>query len=76
MKLDIDITADDITVTEKLLLRDLADGQSNKVIARNRGKSDQTVRNQLSVLFKKIQASNRSQAANWYRANKDPDSVF
>ena len=48
----------------------------NKVIARNRGKSDQTVRNQLTILFKKISASNRSQAANWYRNNKEPDSVF
>jgi DNA-binding NarL/FixJ family response regulator len=71
MKTDIDIT-----VTEKLLLRDLVNGQSNKVIARNRGKSDQTVRNQLSILFKKINASNRSQAANWYRSNKAADSVF
>jgi DNA-binding NarL/FixJ family response regulator len=71
MKTDIDIT-----VTEKLLLRDLVNGQSNKVIARNHGKSDQTVRNQLSILFKKISASNRSQAANWYRNNKAADSVF
>jgi len=34
-------------------------------------KSEQTVRNQLSTLFKKIHATNRTQAACWYRERVD-----
>lgn len=57
----------DLTPTERQLLRALAAGASNKSIAQHLGKSEFTVRNQLSHVFKKIKASNRAQAANWWR---------
>jgi two-component system, NarL family, nitrate/nitrite response regulator NarL len=57
----------DLTPAERQLLRALAVGASNKTIARHLGKSEFTVRNQLSHLFKKIKASNRAQATNWWR---------
>lgn len=57
----------ELTPTERQLLQALAGGVSNKVIAQHLGKSEFTVRNQLSHVFKKIKASNRAQAANWWR---------
>jgi two-component system, NarL family, nitrate/nitrite response regulator NarL len=55
------------TTTEHQLLHSLSAGASNKAIARHLGKSEYTVRNQLSGVFKKINACNRTQAASWYR---------
>jgi DNA-binding CsgD family transcriptional regulator len=57
----------EFTTTERQLLHALSAGESNKTIAHQLGKSEFTVRNQLSSLFKKISASNRTQAAGWYR---------
>ncbi len=57
----------EFTTTERQLLHALSAGDSNKTIAHQLGKSEFTVRNQLSSLFKKISASNRTQAAGWYR---------
>jgi DNA-binding CsgD family transcriptional regulator len=57
----------EFTTTEHQLLHALSAGESNKTIAHQLGKSEFTVRNQLSSLFKKINASNRTQAAGWYR---------
>lgn len=57
----------EFTTTEHQLLHALSAGESNKTIAQQLGKSEFTVRNQLSSLFKKINASNRTQAAGWYR---------
>jgi DNA-binding NarL/FixJ family response regulator len=45
------------------LLHLLSQGASNKDIARALRRSEHTVRNQLSALYKKIQVSNRVQAA-------------
>jgi DNA-binding NarL/FixJ family response regulator len=56
-----------ITPAEHHLLHALGTGASNKHLAQQLGKSASTVRNQLSTLFKKINARNRLQAANWYR---------
>ncbi len=56
----------DLSFIEWQLLRALAAGVSNKHIARERGKSEYTVRNQLAILFKKIGVNNRAQAVNWY----------
>ncbi len=57
----------DFTTTEHQLLQAISAGASNKIIARQLGKSEFTVRNQLSSVFKKISAQNRTQAAGWYR---------
>ncbi len=59
----------DLTAVEWQLLQALLSGASNKQIARELGKSEFTVRNQLSVAFQKIGVANRMQAAFWFRAN-------
>ena len=56
-----------LTSNEHKLLVALNRGDSNKRIAADAGKSEQTVRNQFTVLFKKITATNRTQAVGWYR---------
>lgn len=58
----------DLTAVELQLLQALLLGASNKQIARELGKSEFTVRNQLSVAFQKIGVANRMQAAFWFRA--------
>lgn len=60
-----------LTPIEQALLHALSTGASNKQIAKTMLKSEQTVRNQLSTLFKKIHATNRTQAACWYRERVD-----
>ena len=57
----------ELTEIERELLRALGTGACNKQIAQAMFKSEQTVRNQLSVLFKKINVNNRTQVACWYR---------
>ncbi len=58
----------DLTDIELQLLQALLSGASNKQIGRELGKSEFTVRNQLSVAFQKIGVANRMQAAFWFRA--------
>jgi LuxR family transcriptional regulator, csgAB operon transcriptional regulatory protein len=65
------INVSQLTDTERALLRALFTGASNKEIALMTFKSEQTVRNQLSTLFKKINVNNRTQAACWYRERVD-----
>jgi DNA-binding CsgD family transcriptional regulator len=61
----------ELTEIERELLRALGKGACNKEIAQAMCKSEQTVRNQLSVLFKKINVNNRTQAACWCLMNPD-----
>ncbi len=56
-----------LTIIEQHLLHALGTGASNKHVARHLGKSEYTIRNQLSTLFKKVNVSNRTQAVCWYR---------
>lgn len=56
----------EFTEIEIQLLQALQSGASNKRIARDLGKSDYTVRNQLSVIFRKIGVAKRKQAASWF----------
>ncbi len=58
----------DFTNIELQLLRALLSGASNKQIGLEMGKSEFTVRNQLSVAFQKIGVANRMQAGFWFRA--------
>ena len=57
------------TPVEQNLLHALNSGASNKQVASATRKSEQTVRNQLSTLYRKINVSNRTQAVCWYREN-------
>jgi two-component system nitrate/nitrite response regulator NarL len=54
---------DRLTVREQEVLRRLAAGRANSVIARELGLSDKTVRNYLSSLFTKLGVVDRVQAA-------------
>jgi len=58
-----------LTRREIDILHGLLDGLSNKVIARNLGTTDATVKAQLRHLLRKIGAENRTQAALWAREN-------
>lgn len=58
----------ELTDIEQQLLQALLSGASNKQIGRELGKSEFTVRNQLSAAFQKIGVVNRMQAAFWFRA--------
>ncbi len=55
---------------EQILLHTLTTGISNKNLARQLGKSQFTIRNQLSTIFKKLNATNRLQAVNRYREHQ------
>lgn len=68
-----------ITSVEQHLLHALSTGASNKHMARYLGKSEYTIRNQLSTLFKKVNVSNRTQVVCWYReqmARKEREGVI
>lgn len=69
----------ELTGVEQHLLHALSTGASNKHMARSLGKSEFTIRNQLSTLFKKVNISNRTQAVCWYReqmARKEREGVI
>ena len=73
MKRDLDAPfATQLTPMEQMLLHILSTGASNKNMARHLGKSEFTIRNQLSTLFRKLNADNRLQAVTWYRENREP----
>ena len=55
-----------LTDIEQMLLDALRTGASNKEIPNRMSNSEQTVRNQLTKLFRKINVNNRTQAACWY----------
>lgn len=67
---------DDLTPRETEILSLLAEGQSNKVIARNLGISDGTVKLHVKAILRKLDIHSRVEAAviaveNGLRANKD-----
>lgn len=64
-------SVDGLTHAELRLIRALARGASNKQLATEFGKSEYTVRNQLSAMFKKMSVSNRTQAVARHREHTD-----
>lgn len=54
---------DDLTPREREILCHLADGQSNKVIARNLGISDGTVKLHVKAILRKLEVHSRVEAA-------------
>lgn len=61
----------EFTQAEIRLLKGLVLGASNKQMASELEKSEFTVRNQLSALFKKMSVSNRTHAASWFRERRE-----
>lgn len=55
---------------EAEILRLVADGHANKVIALRLGISEKTVKNHLSAVFQKLGVSDRTQAALWARRHE------
>jgi two-component system nitrate/nitrite response regulator NarL len=63
---------------ERLILRMLAEGEPNKIIARKVGSAESTIRVHVKNIFRKIGVINRTQAAMWARArvaSAENDSV-
>lgn len=60
-----DLLQADLSPREKIILEQLADGRSNKAIARRLDIAEGTVKVHVKVLFKKIGARNRTEAAIW-----------
>jgi DNA-binding NarL/FixJ family response regulator len=54
---------------EWLLLQALGTGAGNRDLGVHFGKSEYTIRNQLSALYQRIGAANRVQAVNWFRTH-------
>lgn len=52
-----------LTPRERLLIAEIRAGRTNKAIAAKFGVSEQTVRNQLTTLFRKLQVSSRLELA-------------
>ncbi len=61
------------TRREVSVLRHLADGASNKLIARHLGISEATVKVKVRTLLRKINVNNRTQAATWAIRNGIPE---
>jgi two-component system nitrate/nitrite response regulator NarL len=63
------------TRREVSVLRHLADGASNKLIARQLGISEATVKVKVRTLLRKINVNNRTQAATWAIRNGIPERL-
>ena len=55
-----------LTRREREVLKYLADGESNKMIACRLGIGHQTVKNHVQHIYQKLRVNNRTQAAVWY----------
>ena len=63
----INIQSQALNHLDQQLLNAVSIGASNKNIALMLSKSEFTIRNRLSRVYKKINVANRAQAAVWYR---------
>ena len=61
---------DHLTRRELEVLSLVVQGQSNKMIARNLGMAEASVKVHLKSMLRKIEAENRTQAAIWVLANQ------
>jgi DNA-binding NarL/FixJ family response regulator len=52
-----------LTPREREIVRAIAHGRTNREVAENLGLSEQTVKNQLSVVFQKLHVKNRLELA-------------
>jgi DNA-binding NarL/FixJ family response regulator len=58
-----------LTLSERSILRLLAQGLSNQRIADQLSLSEKTIRNNVSIILHKLYIFNRTQAAIWFLAN-------
>jgi two-component system nitrate/nitrite response regulator NarL len=63
-----------LTRRERDLVAEILAGHSNKAIAAKFGVKEQTIRNQLSVLFRKLEVSSRLELAVKFRARDSSES--
>lgn len=66
-----DETSSDLSPRETKILQALSLGRTNKEIAEELSISDKTVRNYISNIFKKINVSNRTEAASYWIRKKN-----
>jgi two-component system nitrate/nitrite response regulator NarL len=62
-----DAVANNLSPREAMILRHLTQGASNKLIARELGLAEATVKVHLKAILRKVRAANRTQAAMWAR---------
>jgi DNA-binding CsgD family transcriptional regulator len=62
-----------LTGREEEVLRSVASGRSNQVIAEVLGLSETTIKIHLRNIYRKIGVANRTQAAEWARKHGEPD---
>ena len=63
-----------LTRRERDLVAEILAGHSNKAIAARFGVKEQTIRNQLSVLFRKLEVSSRLELAVKFRTRDGSES--
>jgi DNA-binding NarL/FixJ family response regulator len=76
---DIELPSQDLNLSsrEKNILQILSQGKSNCEIAEALGISEKTVRNYISTIFKKLNVTNRTEAAGyWIRTRNNYSSSF
>jgi DNA-binding NarL/FixJ family response regulator len=59
-----------LTKRERELIAEIMAGRSNKAIAAKSGVKEQTIKNQLSVLFRKLAVSSRLELAVTFQAHE------
>ena len=65
---------DQLTPKQNWVIAELAQGYSNKEIARRLNLSDETVRGHLAEIFKRLGVQNRTQATKYYLLNSHAQS--
>jgi two-component system nitrate/nitrite response regulator NarL len=65
----------DLSDRERSILRCLVDGAANKVIGRNLGITEATVKVHVKSILRKLNLTNRTQAAIWVVNNTLPDGL-
>lgn len=59
---DVNLADYSLTVKERLVLVEIAKGQSNKLVARQLGVSPETIKSHLKSIYSKLGVNNRTQA--------------
>jgi two-component system nitrate/nitrite response regulator NarL len=65
-------TANRLSTREAQILRHLTQGASNKLIARELGLAEATIKVHLKAILRKAKVANRTQAAMWAQQHMNP----
>jgi two-component system nitrate/nitrite response regulator NarL len=68
-------SASRLSTRESQILRCLMQGSSNKVIARDLGVAEATVKVHIKTILRKVKVANRTQAAMWAQQNLNPAAI-